>query len=317
MSAVLSTVLITAPLAFLVGWLASKAVFRHMSLMRPNATLVPAEQRPSEPVAQAPTPSADAEPEVAFAQVTRLKQQLSAGQTHLAAARSEIQALREAVAEREHRMAELGTKLQVAHTLPEDTEAGRIEVRDAHVAKQLRKMQQRAEHFEQHNVELRRELIGVERRLGFATSRFHKWRTRFHPLAKQFRQQKFIINELREELRHREQAGRTESAPAVTTPPPVMAQPETRTPEQLDQQLRDDLQQLQGIGPALHRKLNDRGIYRLQQLAALNTDELLALGKTLGVSEKLMRRHDWASQARIRLGLTESSPSQAPASASV
>jgi predicted flap endonuclease-1-like 5' DNA nuclease len=300
MGAVLSTILISAPLAFMAGWLIAKAVFQHLSVTRPNATLPMATSAPTRDVkAAAP---AEGEPEAAFNQLRVLKKQLTAADTRNQTSSNEIQTLREALAEREQRMLELAEKLQVAHTLPEDTQAGALAVQDARFAKQLREQHQRVEHVEQENTVLRREVIGVEKRLGYATTRFHKWRVRFSPLAKQFRQQKLIINELRDELRRRDQEAPLQpQLTAASTPPPVVMQQPNVAPEELEQQLRDNLEQLHGIGPALHRKLNERGIYRLQQLAHLDINELLQLGKSVGVSDKQVRKHSWSAQAQALL----------------
>jgi hypothetical protein len=48
-----------------------------------------------------------------------------------------------------------------------------------------------------------------------------------------------------------------------------------------------------------------KGIYRFQQLAELTSEQLLALGKTLGVSRKLMLKNDWPEQARKLLQLPD------------
>ncbi len=64
---------------------------------------------------------------------------------------------------------------------------------------------------------------------------------------------------------------------------------------------REDLQVLRGVGPALHKKLNAKGVYRLKQLAVMDADELLRLAKSLGVSQKVILKQDWVGQARALL----------------
>ena len=69
-----------------------------------------------------------------------------------------------------------------------------------------------------------------------------------------------------------------------------------------EQPAGEDLQTLRGVGPVMHKKLNAQGIYRLQQLAGMQADELTRLGKAVGLSSKQVVRHGWPSQARSLLG---------------
>jgi NADH-quinone oxidoreductase subunit E len=73
---------------------------------------------------------------------------------------------------------------------------------------------------------------------------------------------------------------------------------------------REDLQVLRGIGPALHKKLNAKGVYRLKQLAVMDADEMRRLGKSLGVSQKAILKQDWVGQARALLQMPALSPHQ-------
>ena len=77
------------------------------------------------------------------------------------------------------------------------------------------------------------------------------------------------------------------------------------TAEGIDQIDYKDLETLKGIGPALRRKLNDKGVYRLKQLADMDEGQLLELGKSVGVGKKQIRKQAWASQARAQLGIPE------------
>lgn len=60
---------------------------------------------------------------------------------------------------------------------------------------------------------------------------------------------------------------------------------------------------LRGLGPALHKKLNERGIYRLGQLAELTPEEAYRLCRSLGVAHKTAVRNDWSAGARELLGM--------------
>jgi hypothetical protein len=53
----------------------------------------------------------------------------------------------------------------------------------------------------------------------------------------------------------------------------------------------------------LHKKLNESGIYRLGQLAAMSVDEYYRLSRSLGVAQKTAIRNDWPACARQLLGM--------------
>jgi predicted flap endonuclease-1-like 5' DNA nuclease len=190
-------------------------------------------------------------------------------------------------------------------------------IKNLNYAKEKRGLEQRLDAREHETAQLRRELVTAENRLASAGRRFTLWRKRIKLLTKRIRQQRVIMRELRDEMRQREQfdsglyraielrSGNEKSeaaAPsqteakqdAVATPPPVEAT-----------EAQDNLRKIRGIGAALEQKLHEQGIFRMQQLAELGSEELAKLGKTLGVSDKMMARHDWAKQARELLGLPE------------
>jgi len=332
MSTILTTVLITAPLAFLVGWLLSKVLFRHLTITRPNT--VTASNAAAQPDAtpkhtqtlaavQPPNKSAAA-PQVLDA-LRALQKRFTASQTERQALQNETQLLKEAVAERDHRLLELKQQLAVVSSPPEDTQPGTVAIQNAKQAKDMRALQQRLQAHELEMVKLRRELVTAEEKILKAKAQFKAWPTRIKPLVKQFRQQRMIISELREEMRQRElrrehdatlqkvkaksvtNAVHTEqkhpsATPSQTEspagPPPVETQ---RTADDA----RNNLQKLRGIGPALHKKLNAQGIFQLQQLADMSTRDLCKLGESLGVSQKLIVKNDWSEQAQQLLGKKE------------
>ena len=63
----------------------------------------------------------------------------------------------------------------------------------------------------------------------------------------------------------------------------------------------------------MHKKLNEQGVYRLKQLADLDRNELYKLGKSVGISKKQIKKHDWAEQARSLLNIPEPGSVAAPA----
>ena len=348
MSTIVSTVLIATPPAFLTGWILSKVVFRHISLTRPNAAPgaafpVPVAARTNDvasdsgragPISSAA--SADAR------KVNGLRQKLAGALGESQSLQSEIQLLKEAAAEREHTVLELKRKLQVQLKVPEES------MRSAPAKqKQFIQMMEGRLATQQHCIdELGHELEVANTRAKRAAQRFGKWRRKFKPMARQFRQQRRIVNELREELRQRDlqqqklAAARSPVAKpatptlAATGPSQTLALAETskvpadsslatgtmtarvsaqdlasagaskQSPDYGDGE-REDLQALRGIGPALHKKLNEKGIYRLQQLAFMSSQELNNLGRSLGLSNKRLARHDWTQQARQLLNMPE------------
>jgi len=321
MSTIVSTVLIATPPAFLAGWILSKVVFRHISLTRPKAVTSPV-VNPARIVTREP-----ADPR----NLNRLRQKLSDALAESQSLQAEMQLLKEAAAEREHTVIDLKRKLQVQLKVPEES------LRSAPAKqKQFIQMLEGRLGTQQHCIdELKHELEMADTRAKRTTQRFGKWRQKFKPMARQFRQQRTIINELREELRQRDlEQQKIAAARAQVVNPSVPAQADSAlsqtavrpeasklsvaevptaagaatlaeaSPDCGDQE-REDLQALRGIGPALHNKLNENGIYRLQQLAFMTPQGLNELGRSLGMSRKLLRRHDWIEQARQLLNMSE------------
>ena len=107
-------------------------------------------------------------------------------------------------------------------------------------------------------------------------SKLDNWKQRVKPLTQQLKQQKELISQIRN------QAG----TPAPTDAP------------------ADNLQVIQGIGPALENKLNQHGIRLFRQLAALSTDELTEISRQLSIAPNIPVRDGWIEQAR-NLSATE------------
>jgi predicted flap endonuclease-1-like 5' DNA nuclease len=330
MSTILTTILITAPLAFMAGWLLSKVLFRHLTITRPNpvtdssATAKPTttpKHTQTIPAIQPSTKSGSAPQELDV--LRALQKRFTASQADRQALQNETQLLKEAVAERNHRLLELKQQLAVVSSPPEDTQPGTVTKQNAQQAKEMRTLQKRLKANELQIVQLRRELVTAEEKFLESKAQFKAWPTRIKPLVKQFRQQRMIISELRDEMRERELRREQEAAqPKVTAhsvtnavpakqqhpsaaplptetpaePPPVVAQPTADDASY-------NLQKLRGIGPALHKKLNAQDIFQLQQLADMSARELSKLGESLGVSQKLIVKNDWSKQAQQLLGI--------------
>ena len=62
--------------------------------------------------------------------------------------------------------------------------------------------------------------------------------------------------------------------------------------------LRDDLQQIRGVGPAIEKTLNELGIYRYQQIANMSEYDIDRIARRLKGFHSRIYREDWIGQAR-------------------
>lgn len=62
--------------------------------------------------------------------------------------------------------------------------------------------------------------------------------------------------------------------------------------------LRDDLQQIKGVGPAIERTLNDLGIFRFEQIASISEYDIDRVAAKLRGFRSRIYREDWIGQAR-------------------
>ena len=62
--------------------------------------------------------------------------------------------------------------------------------------------------------------------------------------------------------------------------------------------LRDDLQQIRGIGPAIEKTLNELGIYRYQQISNMSEYDIDRIARRLKGFHSRIYREDWIGQAR-------------------
>ncbi len=65
-----------------------------------------------------------------------------------------------------------------------------------------------------------------------------------------------------------------------------------------DEEPPDDLQQIRGIGPVLHRKLNDAGVTSFRQIAAWTDDDVKEAARRIGVGAGRIRKGGWIKAAR-------------------
>lgn len=87
---------------------------------------------------------------------------------------------------------------------------------------------------------------------------------------------------------------RSRAAPVV---PPTPVKP-TRTAETLDL-TRDDLARIRGIGAMGQTRLNEEGIYRYADIAALTPAEEMALEERMGADHGYIEQESWREQAAL------------------
>ncbi|MCP4000958.1 MAG: hypothetical protein GY727_08600 [Gammaproteobacteria bacterium] len=202
MSTTLSTILITAPPAFIVGWLVSKAVFMHLATSHRQPAAVGEQNTAGIPNPSAAHATNTPDNLQIHTAVELLKQRLTKSQANYHALLNEAQLLKEAVAKKEHRVAELKQQFSITHTPPEEAKVATP--KNVQQATDQHSLEQRINVYEQEITNLQHKLRTIEITANAAKSRFNKWRSKFKPFAKQFRQQRLIIKELRKELRQRE-----------------------------------------------------------------------------------------------------------------
>jgi len=306
----------------MAGWLLSKALFRQLALQRSlldtgkpeNAVASTANVAANAQIDQATVKKLLAERQQAQQLITQLREQLGAAQQRLQPLQGEVQLLKEAVAEREHQVVDLRQKLKVQGTPPEVDVRAATDGDTTRNRQLLQTMRENLTAQEQLAGEQLVQLAGLQERLQSTVQRAHKWRLRFKPFLRQLRQQRTMINELREELRQRELG--QQQLDAAQPQKPVAQSPEQSGAEPATVDSRSDcssinqenLQLLRGLGPALHKKLNESGIYRLGQLAGMSVDEYYRLSRSLGVAQKTAIRNDWPACARQLLGMVPAYP---------
>ncbi|MEE4184608.1 MAG: helix-hairpin-helix domain-containing protein [Gammaproteobacteria bacterium] len=285
MATIYSTVLVTAPVAFMVGWLLAKVMFRHLSIVRPAVAPRPADTSPVDAAGRDRNPVVPPHREL-----SQLRQALAQRTAELDALRNELALLRAGVAEGEQRVAELRQRL-ADQTQPPEQSTAAVSRNETEFRALLRAQQSRLVKRDARIAELAVELEAAAARTARLADILRRWRERKRPLTRQYRQQRLIISELREELRQRDAYARAPAASGrqAATPAPQIA--------------NSDLQSLHGVGPALQQRLHDKGIYNLSQFAEMSPAELSKLHGELGLGRRRAAKYDWITQSRENLGL--------------
>ncbi|MDX1667104.1 MAG: helix-hairpin-helix domain-containing protein, partial [Saprospiraceae bacterium] len=75
---------------------------------------------------------------------------------------------------------------------------------------------------------------------------------------------------------------------------------------------RDDLTVIEGIGPFLERKLNEQGIFNLEQIAEWKSAEISQVAREIQFFESRILEDNWVGQAQRLLRLKERTPDALP-----
>jgi NADH-quinone oxidoreductase subunit E len=62
--------------------------------------------------------------------------------------------------------------------------------------------------------------------------------------------------------------------------------------------MRDKLQAIKGVGPAIEKTLNEMGIFRFQQIAEMSEYDIDRIARSLKGLRSRIYREDWLGQAR-------------------
>ena len=107
----------------------------------------------------------------------------------------------------------------------------------------------------------------------------------------------------------------TASTPPSSTPPPAAgtatpaATPVSTEPGPDAAAAEDDLTRINGIGPVLHKRLNELGVTRFAQIAAWGAEDIGRIGGQLKFKGRI-ERENWVEQAaRLAAGDKEQNPS--------
>ncbi len=127
--------------------------------------------------------------------------------------------------------------------------------------------------------DLKVELCDSTERTKRLEAKLDDWRQRVAPLTRKLKQQKEMIQQLRECTRQTDPSDWPDTAGS-------------------DEQRHDDLKAIRGIGPALERRLQQHGIYRYAQIAELTAEELADVARKLAIAPNLAERDEWIQQAQ-------------------
>lgn len=223
--------------------------------------------------------------------------------TDSAAAKKRARELAEAVQEANLRRKELRRKIKAIRGDLEHVVAQRNELKQTMAAK-VEDSPSAAEDKDRKIFKLSREL--------------ESWQSRLPPLIERYRQRSDEAQRLKQELASANERiealeesldgsvsvvepvqhpdvltdGRDASNDTIDTERPAIR------PELGGNGLRDNLQLIRGIGPAIEKTLNEMGIFRYQQIAGMSEYDIDRIAQRLKGFHSRIYREDWIGQAR-------------------
>lgn len=293
MSTVVSTILICSPLAFVCGWLVSKALLRQTQAS--TTATIPAVNTPKyfDPNTTAQRPDG----RTLFAMALETTEDSSATpcaeDTDKTTLQKELRLIREALAERDHEISELKESLQ------DQPDIAALDITGYSAANSddaVTTLTQELADTQHEKLLLSVQLHSAEALADGKSRHMVSWRNRIKPLVQQCRQQRIIITELRDELRNSLNNSPTvgnEQSPLIVGVP------------------ADDLKVLQDIDPTMEKRLNQQGIFYYRQLAAMTEDELTTVCQSLGIGRHKTLSGEWIEQAQALK--SDNTSSSAPA----
>ncbi len=317
MNTVISTILICAPLAFLAGWLISKVILKQNLATKAKLAANPATPQEYDPNATIQRPDGRnllamaLESSDTGADDCEDNTEPARDRSMSTSVRTEMSLLKEALAERDHEIFDLKANIQdqpdpaalqavAGHYNPYETGAVTItsadssgdkteETTDNSSTDTETSQREELDAAKHENLLLSGQVHRAEALADKKSRHVSTWRGRARALVKQCRQQRMIIGELRNQLRQL-------SAKTADTELPLELPPEVHA---------DDLKVLRGIGPALEKRLNQQGVTCYRQIAAMTHDELMQIGRSLGIGKLSSLSTEWLEQAQALVQATQ------------
>ncbi len=224
----------------------------------------------------------------------------------------QIEDLENVVREKDRQIDELGERANAS----EAAKGREHEELTARVATLEREVEERNEQLALLENKKQYEISLLEARAGKAEQQADELRERarqveevrneFLSRENELRQQ---LSDLRAELSEKEAAlARVAEPPRGPRPAPIRAVAGTDTRESPTADETPGLQSLKGIGQATEDKLNSLGINNLEQIAALEDDDIRRISEAMPSFESQLKRYDWIANARRLTG--EPTPSR-------
>lgn len=177
---------------------------------------------------------------------------------------------------------------------------------DTHITKltkQLESWQDRLppliERFQQRNQEaeqLEADLVIAQQRIAELEASVNSVQTRIEPVQDpgSLTDGRDASNDSLDNIEQLSEVEDTQPSPPEELPEELPEEP----PEEPPNSLRDALQRIRGIGPAIEKTLNEMGIFRFQQIADMSEYDIDRIAQRLKGFHSRIYRENWTGQAR-------------------